>query len=128
MLVDSSALISILLKEPGHEVLEEKMAAADTVFVGAPIALETAIVLSARLGHDARPMLATTLRTVNAEIVEFGSDQYDIAVSALLRFGKGRHRAALKFGDCMSYALAAISDQPLLYSGTDFSRTGTSGA
>ena len=123
MVVDSSALISILLEEPGYEVLLEKAGRADAVFLGAPTALETAMVLSPRFRKDARPMLAGFLRRMNAQIVEFNQEHYEVAMSAFLRFGKGRHPAALNFGDCMSYALAATSGQLLLFSGTDFSRT-----
>jgi ribonuclease VapC len=60
---------------------------------------------------------------MNAEIIDFSEDHYEAALSAFLRFGKGRHPASLNFGDCMSYALASVSGLPLLYAGTDFSRT-----
>jgi len=123
MVVDSSALISILLEERGCESLLEKVGRAEVIFVGAPTALETAMVLSARFRQDARPMLGGFLRRMNAEIIDFSEDHYEAALSAFLRFGKGRHPAALNFGDCMSYALASVSGLPLLYAGTDFSRT-----
>src|SRR5258708_26347015 len=123
MVVDSSALISILLEEPGPRSLLEKAGRAEAVFVGAPSALETAMVLSARFRRDARPMLSGFLRRMNAEIVDFSEDHYEAALSAYLRFGKGRHPAALNFGDCMSYALASVSGLPLLYAGADFSQT-----
>ena len=123
MVVDSSALISMLLEEPGCETLLEKVGRADAVFLGAPTALETAMVLSARFRKDARAMLTGFLRRMNAQIVEFNQEHYEVAMSAFLRFGKGRHPAGLNFGDCMSYALAATSGQLLLFSGTDFSRT-----
>jgi ribonuclease VapC len=123
MIVDSSVLVSILLKEAGYEALVEKLKEADVLFVAAPTAVESAIVLSSRLGYDARPLLAGLLYRMTAEIVDFNQEHYDAAVSAYLRFGKGRHAAGLNFGDCMSYALAAVSGLPLLYTGTDFSRT-----
>jgi len=123
MIVDSSVLVSILLKEAGYQVLVEKLDRAEVLFVGAPTALESAIVLSRRLGRDARPMLAGLLYRMNAEIVDFTQQHYEAAVTAYLRFGKGRHAADLNFGDCMSYALASVSGLPLLYAGTDFSRT-----
>jgi len=63
------------------------------------------------------------LRAIGAEIVPFTEEHYDVAVSAFLRYGKGRHPAALNFGDCVSYALARASGLPLLYTGTDFSKT-----
>jgi len=121
--MDSSALISILLEERGHGSLLEKVGCAEAIFLGAPTALETAMVLSARFRQDSRPLLAGFLRRINAEIIEFNEDHYEAALSAFLRFGKGRHPAALNFGDCMSYALASVSGLPLLYAGIDFSRT-----
>jgi ribonuclease VapC len=60
---------------------------------------------------------------MSAEIVPFTQEHYEAAVSAFLRYGKGRHPAGLNFGDCMSYALAVVSGLPLLYTGTDFSLT-----
>jgi ribonuclease VapC len=123
MIVDSSVLVSILLKESGYEALIEKLKGADVLFVAAPTAAESAIVLSSRLGRDARPLLAGLLYRMTAEIVDFNQEHYDAAVSAYLRFGKGRHAAGLNFGDCVCYALAAVSGLPLLYTGTDFSRT-----
>jgi ribonuclease VapC len=128
MVVDSSALVAVLLEEPGYETLVEKAGRAERVFVGAPAAFETAMVLSSRLNLDPRAIISGILRRMNAEIVEFGAEHYEIAVSAFLRFGKGRHPAALNFGDCMSYALAAMSGEPLLYSGDDFSQTDIQGA
>lgn len=123
MILDSSALISIFLKEAGCEALIQKLNHADVIFVGTPTAVESAIVLSRRLGQDARPMLAGFFHRINAEIVDFNQAHYEIAVGAYLRFGKGHHPAGLNFGDCMSYALASVSGLPLLYSGSDFSRT-----
>jgi ribonuclease VapC len=123
MILDSSALVSIVLKEDGYQALVQKAQLADSVFVGAPIAFESAMVLSGRIGEDARPIIAALLRKLDAEIVDFNQDHYEAAVSAFLRFGKGRHPAALNFGDCMSYALSAISGLPLLCTGSDFSRT-----
>jgi ribonuclease VapC len=123
MVVDSSALISILLEERGHQALLERAARAEVIFVGAPTLLEAAMVLSTRFRRDARPMLSGFLRRMNAEIIDFSEDHYEAAFSAFLRFGKGRHPAALNFGDCMSYALASVSGLPLLYTGADFSQT-----
>lgn len=128
MVLDSSALLAILLQEAGHETLVEKAANAERVFIGAPTAFETAVVLSSKLRRDPRPEINGILRRLNAEIVQFGSEHYESAVSAFLRFGKGRHPAALNFSDCMTYALAAMSGEPLLFCGDDFSRTDIQGA
>jgi len=123
MIVDSSALVSILLEEAGYETLVDKLNQADPILVSAPVALEAAIVLSKRLAIDARPILAGLLSRMRAEIVDFTQQHYETALLAYLRFGKGRHPAALNFGDCMSYALASETGLPLLYTGDDFSRT-----
>ena len=123
MVVDSSALVSILLEEPKYERLLEKAMSAEVTIVGAPQALETVMVLSGRSDNDPRFLLASLLRTMGAEVVPFTEQHYDAAVSAFLRYGKGRHPAGLNFGDCMSYALAAVSGLPLLYFGDDFSKT-----
>ena len=123
MIVDSSALVSIVIEEPGYQRLLQKANNSDLTLVGAPLAFETAMVLSARLQTDARPILRGLLRTIGAEIVPFSEEHYEAAVSAFLRYGKGRHPAGLNFGDCMSYAFARVSGLRLLYTGTDFSKT-----
>jgi ribonuclease VapC len=123
MVVDSSALVSIVIEESGHEHLLRKVLNAKLTVVGAPLAYEAAMVLSGRLHRDARPMLNGLLRNISAEIVPFTEEHYEAAVSAFLRYGKGRHPAGLNFGDCMSYALAVVSGLPLLYIGNDFSQT-----
>ena len=123
MVVDSSALVSIVIEESGHERLLQKALNANVTVVGAPLVYEAAMVLSGRLHKDARPMLSGLLRNISAEIVPFTEEHYEAAVSAFLRYGKGRHPAGLNFGDCMSYAFARVSGLPLLYIGNDFSKT-----
>jgi len=123
MVVDSSALVSILLEEPKHEQLFDKAVDSEITLVGAPLALETVMVVSGRSSADARYQLAGLLRTIGAEIVPFTEEHYEAALSAFLRYGKGRHPAALNFGDCMSYAFSRVSGLPLLYTGNDFSKT-----
>jgi ribonuclease VapC len=123
MVLDTSALVSIQLEEPGFQELFRKIDEAPAVVIGAPIVFEAAMVLSGRFKADARLSLAIGLRRLQVEIVPFTEEHYQAAVTAFLRYGKGRHPAALNFGDCMSYALARVSGLPLLYTGTDFSLT-----
>ena len=123
MVVDSSALVAILREDPGHEPFLQKALSADRTVVGATVAFETAMVLSGRWHRDARSTLHGLLRSIGAEIVPFTEEHYEAAVSAFLRYGKGRHPAGLNFGDCMSYAFARVSGLPLLYIGDDFSKT-----
>lgn len=123
MVLDSSAIVAIILKEPGFDALLDKLENAEFVFVGAPTLLETAIVLHARIPRAAQLSLAGFVRRSGAEILPFTEDHVAAALAAFLKFGKGRHRAALNFGDCMSYACASIAQMPLLYAGEDFART-----
>ena len=123
MVLDTSAIVCLVLKEPGYELIAQRVHGADVVILSAPAALATAMVLSSKLKRDSRPLLTELFRKMNVEIVDFTEVHLEAAVSAFLRFGKGRHPAALNFGDCMSYALAKVSGLPLLYSGADFART-----
>lgn len=123
MIVDSSAIVAVVLDEPGCEALIDKLGSADHAGIGAPTLAETAIVLSARLGRDARTLLSRFVDEASIEVVPFGEAHFRAAVEAWLRFGKGRHPAALNFGDCMSYATARLAGQPLLCTGNDFGRT-----
>lgn len=123
MIVDSSAIVAVFFQEPGFEDLIEKLAQAKSVGVGAPTLAETAIVLSARLQRDARGMLERFLHEFQMETVPFGDAHWRAAQEAYVRFGKGRHRAALNFGDCLSYATARLADRPLLCTGKDFAGT-----
>lgn len=81
------------------------------------------MVLTTRLSRDARPALQAFLVRRDVKVVAFTNEHFDAAMDAFLRFGKGRHPAALNFGDCMSYAVAAVAGMPLLYTGNDFSKT-----
>jgi len=123
MVLDTSALVSIQIEEPGFQTLFRKIEEAPRVVIGAPILFEAAMVLSGRMGTDARFSLSRGLRQLGVEIIPFTEEHYEAAVSAFLRYGKGRHPAGLNFGDCMSYALAFVSGLPLLYTGDDFSKT-----
>ena len=123
MVLDSSAIVAIHLKEAGFERLIGLIDIGEIVVVGVPTLLESAMVLTARLGRDARPLLLAFLRRVDAEVVAFNEEHLDAAVTAFLRFGRGRHPAGLNFGDCMSYAVASVSGLPLLFTGDHFART-----
>lgn len=123
MILDASALVAIALDEPEREVLVAKINAADSVAVGAPTLVETGIVLSARTGLDASAALMELLAAADAVVIEFGERHWRVAVSAWEQFGKGRHPAALNFGDCLTYATARVAGQPLLAKGDDFTQT-----
>jgi ribonuclease VapC len=123
LIFDSSALVAIALREPGADELMRAISAAETVAVGAPTLVETAIVLTARLGAQSVETLADFLRDGDVTVIEFGESHWRTAVEAFDRYGKGRHPAALNFGDCLAYATAAIAELPLLARGGDFAQT-----
>ena len=123
MILDSSAIVAVILAEPGYDEIRELIGAAEILGVGAPTVVESGIVLSARIGRDARPELNEFLRVADAEVIPFGLEHFHAALDAFLRFGKGRHSASLNFGDCLSYAIASVAGLPLLYTGKDFSKT-----
>lgn len=123
MVLDTSAIISILLQEPDSEQLVGCIGRSKIVIVGAPTVAEAAIVLSAKLKRDARPIVDGFLREAEVEVIPFSREHYEVAVEAFQRYGKGRHPAALNFGDCLTYAIAYLAQFPLLATGNDFRRT-----
>ena len=68
-------------------------------------------------------VLEDLLRRLRVEIVPFDAEHYREALSAFRRYGKGRHPAALNFGDCLSYAVAKVAGMPPAYVGDDFAQT-----
>jgi ribonuclease VapC len=123
MILDSSAVIAILLREPEYESLLPKLATVSAVGIGVPTLTEATIVMSARIQGDARGWLARFLSEASVVTVPFGDVHWGAAVDAWLRYGKGRHPANLNFGDCMAYATAKVSGEPLLFVREDFART-----
>lgn len=123
MILDSSAIVALFFKEPGYESLRHKLADAEVLAISAATLVETAIVLSARLKTDARGSLARFIEENGVIVIPFTEGHYGIAVTAWLKYGKGRHPAALNFGDCLSYATARAAEMPLLCVGDDFPQT-----
>lgn len=123
MIVDSSAILAIVFQEPGYEAIVASMQNARAVAVGAPTLAETGIVLHARLGKSSAGMLERLLDEFQIPEIPFGEMHWRETVDAFRRYGKGRHRAALNFGDCMTYAVARLSGEPLLFTGDHFTHT-----
>lgn len=123
MIVDTSALVSVLIREEGWETLRSAMADDEVIGVGAPTLLETIMVISGRAARDRSEEVRQFVRDYGIVVVPFEEEHAREAAAAFARFGKGRHRAALNFGDCMSYAVAKLAGQPLLCTGTDFAKT-----
>jgi ribonuclease VapC len=123
MILDSSAILALLLREPGFETIVDKIAAASSLSIGAPGLTETAIVLENRMGPSGRDVLIHFIHEWRVEVIAFSVSHWQEAATAYRRFGKGRHKASLNFGDCMSFAIAKLSGRPLLCLGEDFKRT-----
>ncbi|HRN68452.1 MAG TPA: type II toxin-antitoxin system VapC family toxin [Promineifilum sp.] len=123
MILDSSAIVALFFKEPGYESLQHKLVDAEVLAISAATLVETAIVLSARLKTDARGSLARFIEENGVIVIPFTEGHYGIAVTAWLKYGKGRHPAALNFGDCLAYAAAKAAEMPLLCVGDDFPMT-----
>jgi ribonuclease VapC len=123
MVVDTSALIAILLDEPESSVMRAAIEADPVRLVSAATLLEAAMVIETRFGEAGGRELDLLLRKAGCEVVPVDAAQADIARGAFRRYGKGRHPAGLNFGDCFSYALSMASGEPLLYKGDDFGRT-----
>ncbi len=123
MIIDSSAIVAILFQEAGYEKLAQKIVDASDVGIGTATLVETGIVLSARLGKDARPLLTRFLAETGISAISLQEIHFGLAVGAWLKYGKGRHPAALNFGDCLSYAVAKAARVPLLCVGEDFPQT-----
>jgi ribonuclease VapC len=123
VIVDSSALVAVTFRERGHEELIAKMTGASSAGIGTPTLAETGLVIGWRLRQDPRDLLVRLLDELGIDEVPFGESHWKEAVGAYLRFGKGRHKAQLNFGDCLTYAVARLADEPLLFTGSDFTET-----
>jgi ribonuclease VapC len=122
MVVDPSALAAILLQEDDAAIFAEAIAEAEPAVMSAVSYVELTIVALSR-GLRGRAELEATLADAAIEIIGVTVDQARLAADAYERYGRGRHAAALNFGDCFAYALARSRNEPLLFKGTDFGRT-----
>lgn len=120
--VDTSAIVAVLLEGPGSEAIERELLQGPCV-MSAATRVELGIVIEARAGAAATQLLEELLARIDIRIAPVDEDQAREALVCWRRFGKGRHEAALNFGDSFAYALAQQTGQPLLHVGNDFSRT-----
>ena len=123
MVVDTSALVAILRNEPERRSLIEALEGADVRHISAATLVETSIVIESRFGPEGLRHLDAFLARAGIEVIPVNGEQAHLAREAFSRLGKGRHPAALNYGDCFSYALARVLAEPLLCKGDDFSRT-----
>ena len=123
IVVDTSAVVAIIRKEPGRRQFLERLADAVDPKMSAVTWMESQMVVFSRLGEHGLTVLRQLKTSAGVDIVPVSSELADLAFAAFRRFGKGRHPASLNFGDCFAYALSKQLQQPLLFKGEDFART-----
>jgi len=123
MVIDTSALVAILLDEPERQAFNQQIAADAVRLLSAATLVETTIVLTSRKGLRAQAELELYLAKAGVEIVPVRAEHAAIACDAYHLYGKGRHPAGLNFGDVFAYALAKATGEPLLFKGQDFAQT-----
>ena len=123
MVIDTSAVLALLFNEPEADDIEVAIDEDPVRLMSAASALEAAIVAEARLGAAGGREFDLLIYKARVDIVTVTSEQVELGRMAWRRFGRGRHEANLNLGDCFSYALAAVSSEPLLFKGDDFSKT-----
>jgi ribonuclease VapC len=123
MVIDTSALVAILIREPGAGQLQDAIDRDTTRLMSVASVLETSIVLQGRFGEAGTRELDLIVQRLPVELRPVDGDQLEWARFAFHTYGRGRHRAKLNFGDCFSYALAKVTGEPLLYTGSDFAQT-----
>lgn len=123
MVVDSSALLAILLNEPDAHPIRTAFDHQDVRLLSAATLLEVAIVIEARKGESGGRDLDLLISKSKIEVVPVDADQIGEARRAWRRFGRGRHAAGLNYGDLFSYALSKTSGEALLFKDEDFTRT-----
>ncbi|HVL71147.1 MAG TPA: type II toxin-antitoxin system VapC family toxin [Beijerinckiaceae bacterium] len=123
IVVDTSAVVALFLKEPWHEEIAQVVDRADGACLSLVSRFEVLSVLCGRRFRAEPERIADFLGGLNLEHVSLHEEQLAFAEEGLLRFGRGRHPAALNLGDCFAYGLARTLGAPLLFTGDDFART-----
>jgi ribonuclease VapC len=128
MVIDTSALLAILLDEAERRAFNEAIEAAESRCMSTATFVETSIVIESRYGAEGVRDLDLLISKASIDLVALDVEQAHLARTAFGRFGKGRHAAGLNYGDCFAYALAKSLGEPLLYKGGDFSLTDVASA
>jgi ribonuclease VapC len=123
MVIDTSALLAILLQEADAESFAKAIASAEPRLLSAANLVEAGIVAESRVGADGARDLDLLIVKSKIEVRPVTVEQAELARLAFRKFGKGRHRAGLNFWDCFAYALAKDTGEPLLFKGDDFNHT-----
>ena len=121
--VDTSAIVAILYNEPHEERLRAALEATSGALICTSNLLELQLVLAGRRTSAGWDEAEALLAKYNIVPFPFNERQLAVAREAAIRFGKGRHKAGLNFGDCFAYALAKSEGIPLLCTGSDFALT-----
>ena len=123
MVIDTSAILAILQREPERRRFLEAIEDADSIRLSAANFVETSMVIESRYGAEGLRDLDRFISRASIELIPVDVEQAHLARAAFSRFGKGRHRAGLNYGDCFSYAAAIALGEPLLSKGGDFVHT-----
>jgi ribonuclease VapC len=123
VIVDSSALVAILLLEPERSKFEERIHDAPSCRISAANFVELSMVLEREFGSGAGPICEAFFRLAQIVVEPVTVEQAHLAIQAFRDYGKGRHPAGLNFGDCFAYALAKSTGEPLLFKGSHFAKT-----
>jgi len=121
IVVDTSAMVAITFKEDGFEAYVEVMLRAQRIVASPVNLLEAGMVITSRFNLPDAALFDQWLADFRVESTQ--EPHWQEALSAFLRFGKGRHPARLNLADCFAYGLAQRLDAPLLFKGDDFPRT-----
>ena len=123
MVIDTSAVLTLLWTEPDAARLLDAIEVDQNRRISAASVVESGIVVQARHGDPGERELDVLLQRLSVDVVPVTAEQAELARYAFRKYGKGRHPAGLNYGDCFSYALAIVADEPLLFTGDDFNGT-----
>ena len=123
MVLDTSALLALLLNEPEADAFRVAVEEDLTRLVSAATLLEAALVIEARKGEAGGRELDLLIQKAEIQVVPMDEEHVAEARRAYRRYGRGRHAAGLNYGDVFAYALARTTGEPLLFKGDDFART-----
>lgn len=123
MILDTSAVVAILLNEPERDALITAISTSDRPMISSASTMEASMVLIRHFGTEGKTALNKLLEDMEVDVVSFDTEQADLAILGFERFGKGRHPAGLNLGDCFVYGLAKTKNLPILCKGNDFAQT-----
>lgn len=123
MILDTSAMVAILYREPEAPAFVQLIHDAESCRISVATYVELSMVVETQLGPEGMRQAEAFFRRAGIVIEPVTLEQGELARQAFLDFGKGRHKASLNYGDCFSYALAKATGEQLLFKGVDFSQT-----